>query len=825
MKDCPKLVKMSNTSLPRVEDLEKSAQWTSLAEEINHLEKMCRLNNHRHSKKPVLKFHNYQKHSVPQVQKALSVWIEPSTEMTEGLARNSELSKPDVGETYPWSWRPKTEFERTYFFDDYSQCKFQDDSPKRYGSFPYNESFSQNTESQRSTQHRKDQSPLLRTDQSRRPFDVDKFSQVYNRINEHYGSESSYSGTRERLHEIFERNRYLRRKFFSSMPGNDAASYATEFPKGFDDKNPGAVSKYTNNGFGSTETLTSQSNQSSISSINDRKSRGVLNVTPELVEEGSCVGESPRKSECLKNTSHVTSTPKGSKLLVKIVPGNEVYVSKEPTSFHDGTSVRKSALDDTVVAGEGFQRSQGNEINMDNVRQYSASNPYTPTRCTMCCEQLKSKEEVKHQGRECESSLNNEPINEVYSVNQAANQQMNSSKYVVGSPNSWHESDGNNKKTVAHSFVPESPTEKLLVQNIQTDEEGARPQDSKYLHQFLSGYGSEENVSGSKLAIQTDLSYVTSIKKDEVPIGSECASWTKQNMWCSQQNHCKSLPDLTLSERLLNSPLQTNHFINEADLPSKSSVHSNIKPAILSYYTSSYDNQNIAENRKHFASQIDLSNPSDQEPTSLALRRVKIAKIPPPLDLSRVNEKYEEAEALERRQLCNYTVDVSLLRNYDCPLKGQPAVVKDECFSDDNQDLSKFRESSPREAVSLIRRQWHEENASERSCRGKSNFAKQKQLRKESVTRALHKSCGDLTAMDDLRSPQLVNNYKNSMIDLRTSNSVVNLLQSSQAAELGAARNRNDAPPLSDRVNSIGALQAGTGTTLPSVYGPIPYSQ
>ncbi|XP_031368659.1 sorbin and SH3 domain-containing protein 1 isoform X41 [Apis dorsata] len=65
-----------------------------------------------------------------------------------------------------------------------------------------------------------------------------------------------------------------------------------------------------------------------------------------------------------------------------------------------------------------------------------------------------------------------------------------------------------------------------------------------------------------------------------------------------------------------------------------------------------------------------------------------------------------------------------------------------------------------------------------------------------------------LTTMDELQSPQLVNNCKNSMMD----------------AERGETfHERRRRPPLSNHVNSMNGGQTGNGSTLPSVYGPIPY--
>lgn len=73
-----------------------------------------------------------------------------------------------------------------------------------------------------------------------------------------------------------------------------------------------------------------------------------------------------------------------------------------------------------------------------------------------------------------------------------------------------------------------------------------------------------------------------------------------------------------------------------------------------------------------------------------------------------------------------------------------------------------------------------------------------------------NKSYNDLSNTDDLQSPKLVNNLNNSMIDLNASeNSQVQ--RSQYGGDMNDADHRKSSP--------------GTGITLPSFYGPIPYSQ
>lgn len=815
MKDFSKQVKMSNPNLPRVNDLEKSPEWVSLANEINDLEKMCHLNNHRRSKKQLFKYHNCHRHSMPQVQKAKSVWIEPSDELNEGLEQNHDLSRSDADETYRWNWRPKTEFERTYFFEDYSQNHFHEDRQKRYSSLPYSETFAQRMEDQRSTEYQKAQSPLLQVEQSQSSLSDDKLGRVYNGINGDGGP--SHSGTRERIHEIFERNRYLRRKFFASMPDNDAANYVADFPKSFDNKNPATVSKYNNSGFGSTETLASQSNQSSISSINDRKSRGQVNITPELIEEERCPGDFFQGNDYSKNTSmsdvnrvpggNVTSGTKESKLLVNILSGNEVYVLKDPTSSRDTNPARNYGSNETMVPGPNYQVS--GKMNVE-VKQYNTNNRYTPNAWSIRCEQLNSKDEIVQQNVERESDFEHRSRNRVCTDDRVPDRETKSLDYLTKiSPNQ--------KRTGQYDF-PYDEQDKISHGRNTVIREHTESVDTKHLHELQSDCKPKRNIFESKSSVQP-VSYVTSIENDVAPVVNRSSSWTKQAEMRPRQALCKSLPNLSFFQRTSNFTLP-NRTINDTD---SSSVYGGVFQLSSDVASTVTRKRIVDENPKHFASQIDISTVARTEPMSLTSRRVKIAKVPPPLDLSRVNEKYEELEAYERRQLNNYTVDVSLVRNYDCPLQGQPAIIKDEYPSDDNHDASVFKDDSLQQSSCSFSGERREEDANE--TRNNNDPYASKRFEKGNVTRNVHKSCGDLFAMDDLQSPQLVNNYKNSMIDLRSNDSGACPARDSLVIGDETTRDRNARASLSDHVNSIGGLQAGAGTTLPSVYGPIPYSQ
>ncbi|KAK1120735.1 hypothetical protein K0M31_010939 [Melipona bicolor] len=734
---------MANSNLSRVDDLEKSPQWASLTNEINDLEKLCRLNNHRHSRRQPLRY-NYHRYSMPQMQKATSVWIESGDELNDDFQTNNDFSKSDAEETYRWSWRPKTEFERSYFLDyDYDRegnFQYHPRSQKRYSPLRYDEPLNENVNGEGSTEY---QARYNSSDRSRNPFDENKYSVNYGRI--YNDNEAAYSGTRERLHEIFERNRYLRRKFFASMPGNDTAGY--DFPKGYESKNPGTVSKYS--GFGSTETITSQSNQSSISS-NDRKSRCQSNVTPELVEEENCNSEFSQRTSYSKNSStnvshiqggRILSTTRNGKLLVNIAPsGNELYEIEEPTDTRNTVSVENPSL----TPEQEFDSSSNSKHDLDHVEQGGTTSRYEP-----------------------------------------------------------------NKDQSEDAYFPKTNAGAGDFRNLKDQRTTG------------NNYRSNGNIeSNSESISEANRSNGTLYDKSENWTGGKIGSTSE---WNSLENVCKSLPNLSFYEKTSDFSSSNNLSTNSSLRYCSKSATTNI-PSVRDREISKEDKPIL---RRYFGSEIDLSNIRG-EPTSLTLRRVKVTKVPPPLDLSRVNETYEEVEALERKR--SNAVNVSLVRNYDRPLEGQAAIIRDECPSDDNREDRGQKKSDGTSRGNDGRRA--ETTVSEVGNYLRRDNADQCQQRMEELSprfeRGLHKSCGDLTATGDLRSPQLVNNYNNSTIDLRASGSSfrVNLEQSSQVAGLEAFRERRrDVVPLSDHMNSISGPQAGSGSTLPSVYGPIPYSQ
>ncbi|KAL6431201.1 hypothetical protein ACFW04_007126 [Cataglyphis niger] len=293
----------SRTMLPRVADLERSVQWTSLANDIDDLERRRRADD-----RPVVRTierHTYQRGSMPEIQRACTVRCDDDRNVRYDLSQRDADYYP---ENSRWSWKPRTDFEREYFYKDYKDY-YCGDSGARFEPAVYEISADQSYLQEEA--RRSYASPAARTSSSaRHPVGLEK---------EHF------SDSRDRLHEIFEHNRYLRRQFFADTTANARR-----------DCNPGLHSRTLGRsnqtsrrciGFGSTETLTSQSNQSSMSSINDRKSRTTR--TPEEEEEEDALVEIARRNNVVPrrkfniNSSRIDRERDG-KVLVNILPGNEI---------------------------------------------------------------------------------------------------------------------------------------------------------------------------------------------------------------------------------------------------------------------------------------------------------------------------------------------------------------------------------------------------------------------------------------------------------------------------------------------------------------------
>lgn len=694
-----------------VHDLEGGSEWTSLAAEIDDLERLCRSNNRHHNpphaRQPSSLRYDYHRRSTPQMQKATSVWIEPAND-------------PPLLQSYPeepcrWSWRPKTEFERAYFLDDSSYDRRRcDDKFSADKNGPYNSTTTEihnNNSNERKKKNGK------------------------NGITEETTT-SSYSGTRERLHEIFERNRYLRRKFF--MGPGDADGY---FGRGGEGRS----------GYGSTETIASQSNRSSVSS-GDRRSRCRSNVTIEGEEGGDRFSHAGIDRGRRRRNEDEDDYYDGSMNVTRVEGGGIL-----------ATSRNGKLLVNVVGQGDNFGKdlaSNSRKINGGDSREAEDSNRGDALR-------------VDCGSRESEAI------------------------------------DGCSRGDVWR-------------ENIGAESKPVLPRIGKMLD--ATWLDREEGDNSGKLPPD--------------PL----------------QNLCKSLPNLYAWR---NGAREANKDSLFAEDIGESGTESRDEGKFCFF----------------FSSQTDLSNP---DLNSFTLRRLKVSKLPPPLDLSRVNERYEE---LERERSRSNDVRVSLIRNYNCPLEGRPTVVRDECSSDENREGSINDEGSSRErrvetavsaiveknnqnydssltnssadrgpsesfdrnpsselserqveSVSEVGGNVREDKGEDRVMNSTSNLDKrrveissrdddvcgrnavgnsieEKEEEEESWNKFL---TAYLTTMDELQSPQLVNNCKNSMMD----------------AERGETfHERRRRPPLSNHVNSMNGGQAGNGSTLPSVYGPIPYSQ
>lgn len=297
----------SRTMLPRVADLERSVQWTNLASDIDDLE---RHSGRRVDDRPrMIERHSYQRGSMPEMQRASTVRCEDdalSQEDPDSCHREPENSR--------WSWKPRTDFEREYFYKDYrdyyrNNSRFE---PAVYGITAGDRSFLREAEEEERS-YGSPPVPRSTSSSTRHPVGLEK---------EHF------SDSRDRLHEIFAHNRYLRRQFFASgTPRRDCnGSHSRNLGR----SNQTEASKRCT-GFGSTETLTSQSNQSSMSSINDRKSRTQTTRTPEEKEEEyDALVELARrinvrhKKFATSRVARESDIRRDGKVLVNILPGNEI---------------------------------------------------------------------------------------------------------------------------------------------------------------------------------------------------------------------------------------------------------------------------------------------------------------------------------------------------------------------------------------------------------------------------------------------------------------------------------------------------------------------
>ncbi|XP_024867684.1 uncharacterized protein LOC112451961 isoform X17 [Temnothorax curvispinosus] len=721
----------TRTILPRVADLERSAEWTSLANDIDDLVKLRhpdRLAVVRRDKRDArIERHAYQRISMPEMQRACTVHFEDDRDTP------SRRDYPEPVNSR-WSWKPRTDFEREYFYKDYKDYYCGDPGkclePVSHESAPRDRGCLQET--RRSTG-----SPAARY-----PEGLEK---------EHF------SDSRERLHEIFEHNRYLRRQFFADMPGNARQNCDGGLAGNVGRNSQEAPKRCT--GFGSTETLTSQSNQSSVSSINERKSRAQTTRTPEEEEE-----EMDTLTEfARRNLSRVINRRNGGRarrdgrVLVNILPGSEIRRA-------DVRNVPAVKLDEA-----SNERSEGSSI----------------------VEEAGFRDATSERGmrdKSCQCRIEENAISP-----DAWRRERNLPEYIFGDASKidfetrkkgWDSPDESGHRDNTDD-AKNRPTRKDKFEGDQFSQNKVRSQ------MIRSYHGRSDSISAN-------------ISETSVSRSNDGTCW----------DLCRSLPNLTVLKRNLDAPLYVARAVNVPEgLESLgSSDRHELEPRVVrsSRVEQRREQQSgrceeIVDRTRSINRGQSTSKSTTDVPVSPnrlnSRREVKAVRIPPPLDLSTVNERCECMEANERKYLNDYSVDVAILHSHEDHVK----------------DLLTVAENG--RAVNVVRDNMSritDENPGNDEPRGKDPGRRR---RKSSGLQ--YKSFGDLSLSDELLSPQLVNNCKSSTGDLRGADpaSIGTLPIDPDARR----RDRATSSPLFDQMNPIGGLHTG-GSALPStVYGPIPY--
>lgn len=706
----------TRTTLPRVADLERSIQWTSLTNDIDNLVKLRhpdKLMMIRHDKRnPRIERHAYQRVSMPEMQRPCTVHFEDD--------RDTPLRRDHLeSESSRWSWKPRTDFEREYFYKDYRDYYCGDPGkclePVSHESTPRDRGLQET--------RRLSGSPATRASSARYPEGLEK---------EHF------SDSRERLHEIFEHNRYLRRQFFADIPGN-ARQNCNGLTGNVGRNSQEAPKRCT--GFGSTETLTSQSNQSSVSSINDRKSRAQITRTPEEVEE-----EMDTFTEfARRNLSRVVNRRNGGRVrrdgrvLVNILPGSEIRRA-------DVRNVPSVKLNEA-----SNERSEGSPIVEEIARFQDAT-----------CER-------RMHDKSCQCRIEEDEINPG-----AWRRERNLPEYIFGGAarietraEDWDSPDGS-ERNVDHAKNRLAGKDKF-----ERNQNEAR---SRMIRDYRAR---SDSVSAN-------------IGKTSAPRSEDRICW----------DFCRSLPNLTILKRNLDTPLYVARAINVPEGLESLGSSDGHEPELRVVRSSRVEqcreqrsgqeivDQTCSINRGQSTSKSTMDvmvSPNCSTPR----REVKATRIPPPLDLSMVNERCERMEANERKCLNDYSVDVAILRSHEDHVKDLLTVAENGGAINDgvgDNTLSKIVDESLRKDQS----------------RGRNPN------RRRHTSGSLYKSCGDISLADELQSPQLVNNCKIGIFPIDPD---------------ACRRDRATSSPLFDQTSPTGGLHAA-GSALPStVYGPIPYSQ
>lgn len=676
--------------LPRVEDLEHSVQWTSLANDIDRLKRSISHQEPARRFREPIERHAYQRAAVPEMQRASPV----DDNSNDAPRSNLTADYPEGGSR--WSWRPRTDFEREYFYKDYKDYYRLAGDPAKC------------------------LEPVSHLESSRQPQDCGCSREGRSHPSESPAASGRYSGgldkehfsdSRERLHEIFEYNRYLRRQFFASNARQDCGGFPRPLAAGRSHQE--APKRY--NGFGSTETLTSQSNQSSVSSINERKLRwGQTSRSPEEEEEDALAVRNnvPLHGKLNVRDARIDRQDDGgsqdaAKVLVNILPGSEVR----------HVDVRSVKLDQA-------KRSSGSSLVEEE------GSPVVATNAANCA---------------------------------AWRRERNLPEYIFGESTRIDDFKGENSPDGRHRDATLSEFRRRLHET--------RP------------------ISEDKRMVSANVSRTNALVGRKV-------RWDLS----------RSLPNLTISKRNLEAPLYVARAVN---VPEEESVESpdppgyeldaHVAKARLDLEQRREDDgagrrekEETRDRTRFISCEQSISEATDERmvsPKHSTPRKVKAPSIPP-LDLTTANERYELTMADERKCLDDYSVDVAVL------------------CEDLVRDLLATAEY---EEVNVVK----DDTLSKIGSRGLQMG--QVYDKKKRSFRPLHKSCGDLSLADELQSPQLVNNCKSSTRDLRTVDPAV------ARRPIDPDASRHDRSPLFDQTGPTGRLY--TGSALPSVYGPIPYSQ
>ncbi|XP_019701054.1 uncharacterized protein LOC109504684 [Harpegnathos saltator] len=758
-----------HTMLPRVEDLEHSVQWTSLADDIERLEKLRRRDwSHRFRKSDSL----LEGHAAPQRANVAERSEQRASDVVKREDNRDDHARRNLTEVSRWSWKPRTDFEREYFYKDYKDYYRGEPAfcePSRASPCRERDCYLSRDRGHQVARRQASESPAGRSS-GRYSNGLEK---------EHF------SDSRERLHEIFEHNRYLRRQFFANTTATTTAAGNSRGPQE-------PAKRY--NGFGSTETLTSQSNQSSVSSINDRKSRwGQTSRSPEEEEEEedenaltalAVRNNLPARAKLDVNDNDCRSIDRGSRdggnekengkvLLVNILAGSEVR----------SVDVRSAAVrldeqhnDERSDGGEArFRQPTSDERALDDSRR--RRHDVAATSAANCVEWRRERslpEYIFGESTRTDLKARRGPGNDAYGRRGRAtsgDEWSRANDWPMLSETSWRRRDG-----------LASPPNETRSGTIHEDKR------------------------------------LDSVSAD---VGETNASVDDETCW----DFSRSLPNLTISKRSLDTPLYVARAVNLpeeiVESPELSSGHrSNARVARPKLDLDGRFGRRERSGRREREEETEgwtrsisrgqsIAATTDEpvSPKRLTPRRVKALKVPPPpLDLSTVNEQCERMEESERKCLNDYSVDVAILRSHE-------DLVRDLLISGNvhEQVLAEVLAGTSNSSSRIVNGAVRADEASENSDRKKRSFS-----------RPLYKSCGDLSLADELQSPQLVNNCKSSTCDLRTVDPAVRRIPG-RPIDPDASRHDRAASPLFDQTGPIGGLHAGSA--LPSVYGPIPYSQ